>query len=238
MSLVMEDTAIFDIGFVQATRLHFILLLAVFCPVIAHAGDCSFDDFPVMAEMKLFPVLNDAVHNNRPMMVKGYTVDAPLEQVVSYYQKEWEDRYSNSTYATWYQVSTLTDDCLMTAQVGRNGDTSQGRLVISNVPTVEPGAPLGDDLLKPAGAEVVSDLSTRDGHKSGRVSVLACGGTAEEVASFYRANMSRGRWSLAQDFRKDQARVLAFRDGLDSSNVLIIPAGDIIQVLINSETID
>ncbi len=201
-------------------------------------AECDFDDFPTMPDMKLFSVMENAQYNNRPMMVKGYTVDATLEQVANYYYRVWKDRADSSKFGHWYQVSTLTDDCMMTVQIANNEDQSQGRLVISNVPTIDPGAEIGEDLLAPSDAVVVSDLHTQDGPKKGRVSMLASASATAEVESYYRANMGQAGWQLEHSFAQDEAKVLVFRKGLSSTNVLIVPAGDITQILISEEMID
>lgn len=204
----------------------------------ASLAACDFGDFPVMSEMKLFAVIDNAVHNNRPMMVKGFTVNQNMDAVIDYYHRAWKGRVDDSTYAQWYQVSTLTDECLMTVQVAANGDAAQGRLVISNVPTLSPSTAMGEGVIKPADANVVSDLVTEDGPKKGRVTILALGESPSEVAQFYRATLASQGWQQDQDFHKDQARVLVFRQGLNVMNVLIVPAPDFTQVLINSETVD
>ena len=217
-----------------------LLTLAVLCLLSVRAqANCDFDDLPTMSEMKLFPVMADANYNNRPMMIKGYTADQSLEQVANYYHREWKGRVDNSTFGHWYQVSTLTDDCMMTVQIARqSGDSVQGRLVISNVPSIDPKAELGEGVMAPSGAIVVSDLVTNDGPKKGRVSMLASSGSSSEVMAFYRSNMDAAGWVLEHSFEKDQAQVLVFRDGLKTSNVLIIPAGEITQILINEESVD
>jgi hypothetical protein len=216
------------------------LLCTTFCSMAtshAHAR-CELDDFPRMDEMKLFSVLDDAIHNNRPMMVQGFIADHSMDAVIDYYHRKWKGRFNDSAYAQWYQVSTLTDDCLMTVQVAAHDDGSQGRLVISNVPTVSSDTPMGEGVLKPTDANVVSDLATVDGPKSGRVTLLAVGESPTEVAQFYRSNLAASGWQQQQDFRKDQAHVLVFRQGLNVMNILIMPSPEVTQVLINSETVD
>lgn len=212
-----------------------ILLTALSMPLLA---DCDFDDFPIMEEMKLYPLLADSTFNNRPMMVKGYTVDQGLDDIVDFYHSRWKQA-NNSSYGSWYQVSTLTHECLMTVQIARNGkQSSQGRLVISNVPTIDPEAALGEGVMAPSDAVVVSDLSTRDGPKKGRVTVLASASSPSELMQFYRGNMTMAGWVLEHSFSQDKARVLVFKDGLKTSNILLVPAGDMTQVLINEETIN
>ncbi len=97
---------------------------------------------------------------------------------------------------------------------------------------------MGEGVLKPTDANVVSDLATVDGPKSGRVTLLAVGESPTEVAQFYRSNLAASGWQQQQDFRKDQAHVLVFRQGLNVMNILIMPSPEVTQVLINSETVD
>lgn len=205
---------------------------------ISAQADCDFDDFPIMSAMKFFPLLADASFNNRPMMVKGYTSDDSLEEVAGYYHRQWKGRVDDSTIGPWFQVSSLQDECMMTVQIARQNDGTQGRLVISNIPEIAGDAEIGEGLLMPGDAVVVSDLSTKDGPKKGRVSVLASAGSSSEVAAFYLANMDQAGWRLEHSFNQDGAQVLVFRDGLNTSNILIIPAADITQILINEERVD
>lgn len=204
----------------------------------AVAGSCDFDDFPVMSEMSMFPVLGNAVHNNRPMMVKGFSADVTMEQVIEFYHKKWRGRSSDSVYAQWNQVSTLTDECLMTVQIAGNGDNSQGRLVISNVPTISADSAMGEGVIKPSDANVISDLITNDGPKNGRVTLMATGGSPAEVARFYQSSLSSWGWKQQQNFTKDGSRVLIFRKGLNVMNILLVPTPEFTQVLINTETVD
>lgn len=206
--------------------------------MLVNASPCSFDDFPTMDEMSMFPVLDNAVHNNRPMMVKGFTAEVKMEKVIDYYHKKWRGRSSDSVYAQWNQVSILTDECLMTVQVASNGDNSQGRLVISNVPTVSANAAMGEGVIKPSDANVISDLVTNDGPKNGRVTLLATGGSPSEVAKFYQSSLSSWGWKQQQNFSKDGSRVLIFRKGLNVMNILLVPTPEFTQVLINSEMVD
>lgn len=200
-------------------------------------GQCDFSDFPVMDDMKIYSVLEDAVHNNRPMMVKGYTSPSSPDDVAAYYHRHWEGEYANSQYGMWFQIGHMEEECLMTVQIAHNGDSSQGRLVISNVPQIAPDAELGEDLVMPVGSVVVQDLATRDGNKQGRVSVLACGESPSELAQFYLGEMDVRDWRLQQNFREDGTYVLVFRKGLDQTNILIMPAGEFTQVVINTEEI-
>jgi len=224
-------------GFVPLKNKIWVLAALLLASFQAQAR-CDFDDFPTMSEMKFFPLMGDAVFNNRPMMVKGYTADVTMNAVVNHYQREWKDQYDNSTFAHWYQVSTLTDDCMMTVQIAKQNQGVHGRLVISNVPQGEAKAELGEGLLYPPDSVVVSDLVTRDGPKKGRVSVIAAGGSSSEVTTYYLSQMDRAGWVLEHSFNQDQAQVLVFRKGANISNILIIPAPGLTQVLINEEVVD
>lgn len=216
--------------------------LVIFALIIGHSAkvmsQCRFEDFPTSSDMTLYPILNDAVHNNRPMMVKGFSAEVSMDQIIAYYHRIWKDRYADSEFGPWHQVSTLEKECLLTVQIASNAEHSQGRLVISKVPQVAADAEVGSGVLKPSDAVVVSDLTTRDGAKLGRITMLATANTPSEVARYYRSILLNSGWKLLQNYRRDGAHMLAFRNGLDLMNVLIIPAETVTQVLVTSEVVD
>ena len=206
----------------------------------AAVANCDFDDFPVMDAMTLQSVMDDGNYNNRPMMVQNFIADqASYHDVVDYYHKIWDERYDDTAFGMWHQISTMTDECMMTVQVAaqNNSTPSVGRLVISNPPTSKEGDSVGADVLAPTDSVVVSDLVTDDGPKKGRITMLSTAGSTSEVANFYRSEMQHKGWALDREFNEAESRVLIFRKGLNVSNILIIPAGDMTQVLINEEVI-
>lgn len=203
-------------------------------------ANCDFEDFPVMDEMSVTSIMNDANYNNRPMMVQSFIADdASYHDVVDYYHKVWDKRYDDTAFGMWHQITTITDDCMMTVQVAaqNNSTPSNGRLIISNPMANDVSDNLGADVLAPPDSVVVSDLATDDGPKKGRVTMLAAGGSTSDVARFYLNEMQRKGWTLDRQFNEGEAQVLVFRKGLDVSNILVIKAGDMSQVLINEEII-
>jgi len=213
-----------------------IMTILLSSAALVHA-DCDFSDFPTMWGMKLNSVIDNSAYNNRPLMVKAFTVDSEFQEVIDFYHRKWKDQFDDSTIGPWYQVSTLTDSCMMTVQVASMGDSAQGRLVISNVPTADPNAEIGKDLIAPSDAIVVSDLVTKDGIKNGRVALLASSESPSEVRAFYLSAMSSAGWSSDHSFAEKNAHVLVFRRGLNVMNVLIMPAPEVTQILINEETV-
>jgi len=217
---------------------------SVLCLMLAYSiivdANCDFDDFPIMDEMNLQDVMGDANYNNRPMMVQNFIADdASYHDVVDYYHKVWDELYDDTAFGMWHQITTMTDKCLMTVQVAaqNNSTPSVGRLIISNPPTVNETESVGADVLSPPESVVVSDLATNDGPKKGRVTMLSTAESTSDVANFYLNEMQNKGWSIDRKFNEGESRVLVFRKGLDSSNILIIPAGDMTQVLINEEII-
>lgn len=216
-------------SFAQQTLL--IVLSALAAEVSAR---CDFDDFPVMDEMRVQVVMDNASYNNRPLMVRSYYADTGSKNVIAHYHRLWKDRYDDTAFGIWHQVTTLTDECMMTVQVASETDnTSHGRLVISNPPTGNPRAELGEGVPAPAESVVVSDLLTDDGPKQGRVTMLTSSLSTSEVLEFYLSEMPRKGWSLERNFREGQHAVLVFKKGLDLSNILVTPAGDMSQILVN-----
>lgn len=208
-------------------------------PGYALWSGCDYTDFPIMDEMKLFSLIDNGVQNNRPIQVRGFTADASRDQVIQHYHREWEGQVDDSTYGQWDQITTLTDECMMTVQVARVvGGTSEGRLVISNVPTAAANGAVGADLIKPVGSTVISDLRTEDAHKEGRVSVITAPGSSMEVARYYLTQMVNKGWGLERRFNESGGMVLVFRRGLDSTNILLMESPSGTQVLINEELVE
>ena len=209
----------------------------LFVSTTVHAN-CDFDDFPIMDEMSVQGVMDDANYNNRPMSIRSFVADASYHQVINYYHKVWDKRYDDSAFGVWHQITTITKKCMMTVQLaGQQGSPSSGRLIISNPSTAKANSVVGDDILAPPDSDVVSDLITNDGPKKGRVTMLSAGGSTGDVAGFYQSEMQNKGWSIDRSFAEGDARVLVFRKGLNISNILIIPAGNMTQVLINEEII-
>jgi len=205
---------------------------------LAAQADCDFDDFPMMDEMTVQTVMDDANYNNRPMSVRNFYADASYQQVVKYYHKVWKDRYDDTAFGIWHQITTITSKCMMTVQLaGQTGSPSSGRLIISNPPTATANENVGEGILAPPDSQIVSDLVTVDGPKKGRVTMIAAGGSTSEVAAFYRSEMQNKGWTIDRSFVEQDSRVIAFRKGLDVTNIVILPAGDMTQVLINEEII-
>ena len=214
-----------------------IIFLALWLTSTAHAN-CDFDDFPVMDEMTIQVLMDNANYNNRPMMIRNFVADMSYQSIVKHYHKIWDERYDDTAFGIWHQITTMTDDCMMTVQIaGSNSSPIAGRLIISNPPTAAANQVVGEDILMPTDSDVVSDLVTTDGPKKGRVTMIATGGSPSEVANFYFSEMQNDGWAIDRQFVEGESRMLAFRKGIDISNILIIPAGDFTQVLINEEII-
>lgn len=211
------------------------LLLSAFMVFTYRAyADCNFDDFPVMADMRVQVVMDNVVYNDRPMMVRNFNVEQSAEQVVNYYRRQWRDASVDSQVGAWRQISTLTKKCLMTVQYAEMpGAGTFGRLVISNIPNLNATGQLGTDLKLPSGTIVVSDTRMEDGPKKGRVTLLTSEGTVDQVVHFYRSQKLSDGWGLENEFREQGHAVLVFRKRLNESNIVITPAGDATQILIN-----
>src|SRR5690606_31283702 len=117
--------------------------------------------------------------------------------------QQWRNATVDSHLGAWRQISTLTKKCLMTVQYAEMpGAGTFGRLVISNVPQLQPGAELGQDLRLPSGTFVVSDMKTEDGPKKGRVTLLTSDSSVDQLVNYYRSNMQADGWALENNFRE------------------------------------
>ncbi|UTF59440.1 hypothetical protein [Gilvimarinus sp. DA14] len=201
-------------------------------------ADCDFSDFPTMAEMKVSALMDNAQYNNRPLGVRSFSASVSADSVLGFYQRRWRDRSVQSTFGPWQQIGTMEDECFFTVQYGGAGENSFGRLLISRVPEADIESALGEGVVKPADALVVSDMLTDDGPKKGRVTIITSEQSVSELVSFYRTEMAMDNWSLEQNFSQQGGTVLVFRKGIDENNIVIMPAGDASQILINEVEIN
>lgn len=216
-------------------KLVIFLLLSMF--VSSVWAECDFDDFPIMDGMKVQLLMADTVYNNRPMTVRSFTTDSNLAVLVGFYHRRWRGEFSDSSFAGWTQVSSLQNDCLMTMQAGEiEGVGTAGRLVMSAVPEVSADAPIGEGVLAPGDAVVVSDMTSDDGPKVGRVTILTSAQSVSSAAQFYTSQMSSNGWWLERRFAQQGGAVLVFREGANESNIAIIPAGEYTQIIVNEVT--
>lgn len=212
----------------------FLVLLAQVIFLSSAQADCDFDDFPVMDSMRTQLIMADTVYNHRPMSVRSFSSDSTLQSLLNFYHRRWKDNFSDSKFGSWTQVSTLDDECLMTVQAGEvEGVGTAGRLVMSDVPDADVDAPLGEGVLSPAGSTIVSDMSSVDGPKHGRVTVITSDLSVGEAAQFYTSKMQSKGWWLQDRFSQQGRAVLVFRQGLNESNIAMVPAGEYTQILIN-----
>ena len=208
------------------------LLAALSLPCSA---SCDWDEFPVMKSMSLAPVLNNATHNRQTLAVKEFRTPDSVEALERFYWRKWEAPVP-SVVAPWKQLSKMiTDTCFATVQYQVTDTGAAGRLVMSEFSANAAGDSLGAGLLLPDDAIVASDTLMDDELKSGRVTLIATSMSPDEVARFYIGGLRRQGWELEPQFNEQEAHVMIFRDGPALVNVLVIPAPDITQVLINTE---
>lgn len=202
------------------------------------SADCDFSDFPTMPEMKVSALMDNAQYNSRPLGVRSFSASVSADSVLGFYQRRWRDRSVQSTFGPWQQIGTLEDECFFTVQYGGAGENSFGRLLISKVPEGDIDTPLGEGVITPADGLVVSDMLTDDGPKQGRVTIITSEQSVSELVNFYRTEMAMDNWSLEQNFSQQGGTVLVFRKGIDENNIVIMPAGDASQILINEVEIN
>ncbi|MDX6849737.1 hypothetical protein SCD92_10235, partial [Gilvimarinus sp. SDUM040013] len=221
-------------GVFQQPARYISALIVLLLSCVTHA-DCDFSDFPTMVEMKVSTLMGNATYNSRPMDVRSFSASASEDQLVRFYQNRWRDEFAESKFEAWKQIAHLEDDCLYTVQYGSVGDNNTfGRLLMSEAPTGDDmNVALGEGVVKPGDAMVVSDLLTNDKPKKGRVTVITSEQSVAELASFYQTEMRGDNWSLEHSFSRDGGTVLVFRKGLSENNVIIMPAGDATQILVN-----
>ncbi len=229
----------FIIMMINKTKAHGVLVMTLMFLALPVMARCDFDDFPIMDDMYVQSIMEDAVYNDRPMMVRSFTADASYHEIVNHYHRIWDKRYDDTAVGIWHQITTMTPECMMTVQVTDvSASPTNGRLIISNPPSGSARKSVGDDILAPPDSHVVSDLSTVDGPKQGRVTMLTSNESTRDVAGFYQSEMRSTGWTLDSQFSEQDALVLVFKKGVDTSNIVIVPTSEgRTQILINEERI-
>jgi len=196
---------------------------------------CDWEDFPVMSTMTLAPVLGNTTHNRQQIIAKEFRTPDSKDSLERYYWRRWQAPIP-SALPPWEQLSLMTDTgCLMTVQYQPTDTGTTGRLIMSNFAQSSSMPALGQSLVMPDDAIVASDTIMDDGVKSGRVVILASAMTPDEVSRFYMRQLRSEGWALEHEWNQDETHVMVFRDGPALYNVLITPAADFTQILINTE---
>ena len=191
-------------------------------PVVIRA-ECDFEDFPVMENMKLVTVMENAVYNGRPMSVKTFETEESLDAVLEFYRRSWKDAYADSVFGPWDQITHINEECMMLVQAAEMVlDETHGRLSILNPPDVlGEQRQIGEGALLPPGSKVVSDNITRDDHKDGRTLLVGTSMQVDEAANFYRQELKSQGWTGEIDKNIEGNRVLTFRRNRSEYNIAI-----------------
>ncbi len=233
---MLAVTVVFVIMMNKLFKLSVTVVFAMFTQFAV--ANCDFSDFPTMPDMRMSSLLGDATYNARPIMIRSFSADSSAAELISYYKRVWRDAFSESVAGQWQQISTLEGECFFTVQYSdMDGDSTFGRLVLSNLPEGGSGM-LGEGVIKSGDTTVVSDLITKDGPKSGRVTVLTSANSVSEEVSFYQTQMDAKGWRAQSKFNEAGGAVLVYRKGVDESNIIIMPAGEGTQILVNTSEIN
>ena len=202
-------------------------------------GDCDFADFPVSDAMTIGEVAPNLVWNGQRMSVRAFIADSEVNNIIEFYHRAWRDAYADSVSAPWQQVANLTEECMKLVQVAktRDGSAVEGRLAIIFPPATVSTGDFGADVLKPLGSTVISDMLNRDGPKINRLAIITSSENVATTADFYRTELSRRGWHLDQQYDQHDNVVYMFRKQLDEANVLLMPAGDVAQVMLSITTV-
>lgn len=201
-------------------------------------------DFPAPDDAQVSQVAQELTVAGRRMSVRAFTTDDSVEDVVEFYQDEWQDppvpgapgfALETEALAPWTLLTRVEDDYVMTVQVmERKPDGAFGFLTLGHLP--EPGEPPEAPPAPPAmqGSEVLSNILSDDTGKHGQTAMLHNDKSLASNVTFYR-NFYRD-WRMDTDREVDRGKMhaLSFTRGREQVVITIQSGRDGSHIVLNS----
>ena len=187
---------------------------------------------PPHAESK--PLADEIVQNGVPMRVLLFAVPMSADKVLDYYRNRWADKYSESEYEAWQQISRMQGKYFITVQVQAiNHYRSHGRITISRGIKPATAAEPGSGIPLPAQTDVIQDTMMRDRRNRTRTVLASNHNDVMNNAGFYRRHYQAAGWQTVMD--RDlmpRGYALVFRKQQDEITVLVqaFPGGSSIML--------
>jgi hypothetical protein len=172
--------------------------------------------------------------------IRRFDIELTVEQVLTFYRKQWEGRYVENDMPPWLMISTKQGDRFFTVQAQPSGPGGAwGYLGASDLPRVlEKSGTLGGNK-KPfpmmSGSVVVNDLESRDTGRRGRTLLINNGFSVQGNAGYYRDHYQSQGWTTVIDQSSDPAdnHVLMFQSGSETVNLTIDTAEQGTNIVVN-----
>ncbi|MGE3775004.1 MAG: hypothetical protein AB7I32_18920 [Gammaproteobacteria bacterium] len=200
-------------------------------------------DFPAPDDATVSQVAEEIVVGGRHMTVRAFTTEDSVEDVVDFYEDEWQDppvdgapgyALDSETIAPWTLLTRVEDDYVMTVQVmERKPDGAFGFLALGRLP--EPGERPRAPPVPPAmqGSEVISNILSKDKGQEGQTAMLHNDKSLESNLTFYRNHYRDWRIDIDRGVDRGKMHALTFTRGREQVVITIQTGRDGSHIVMN-----
>ncbi len=159
--------------------------------------------------------------NGVPMKITHFKSRLSVDQVLNYYRNRWGEKFAESEFDGWQQISQYRNNYFITVQIKTadvviDGQYTLGRLNISNFDVKSAKEIKEFPMLNDS--KIINNVETVDKDKSGRVLLFLNRQALEENAEYYKNHFTSKGWAqtMAQQvglgarvyvFKKDKGEV-------------------------------
>lgn len=219
----------------------FVVALAI--GLSASAATLVRADSRALADVPLPPgavsrvVATDVVQNGRRTSIASLDALPALEDTIAFYRDRWpasdgSPGHLESRLGDRSILSRLDAGRLVVVELRETPSGPEGRISTMVLEPVSVAS--ADPLPLPAGGQLLSSTSARDGVHDATTSIATVAARPGEVAAFYRDRLTRDGWTLVSDREHGAARVLLL-DRADARLELVVSDVDDRSVVLANE---
>tara|TARA_B100001250_G_C19727840_1_gene756944 strand:- start:480 stop:1205 length:726 start_codon:yes stop_codon:yes gene_type:complete len=191
--------------------------------------------FPLPPNSKSMNISQELVVNSIPMESRQFTSKQSKQDVIEFYKNLWREELApgipgykiSKIMPPWTVISRIEDNHLLTVQVKKwASDTSLGYIAISKI-IPDKKHPIGKDIPRLSGTDIMNDIYSEDGSKKGRTTILRNTHTLMSNVNYYRNYYNKFGWLEEMDHEVafDHSYALRFRN-MNKHITLVITRGD------------
>ena len=166
----------------------------------------------------LRPVAEELYINGVETRLSEFESKLSARQVLNYYRNHWDNRYAESDYGPWQQISRLQGAYFITIQVQDNEMAgSKGRISIMN--TSVPKRRVGSDVPLMNQSRVMNEVISKDKLSFSTIVLAVNPFAVEDNVEFYQQYFQQAGWKKTMDqFKQEKGATLVFnRDKLETT---------------------
>ena len=186
-----------------ARRLARLLPLAVAVLTLpAGADSLGLAAVPLPPDTSRASIATDILQDGRLTSIASLEGGASVDELLTFYREAWpasgdDPGHLEERLGEWSVVSRVQDSSLLVVQLRDAPSGAEGLLSAMALGPVQAG-PVPPPPM-PAGGELLSSTSARDGASVATTSVVLSSARPGEVAAFYRDRLVRDGWTLVSD---------------------------------------